>query len=82
MHVKYILIFFFYENLFLVIRHTRSFSLEKGIGIFIATILAIIFGIIIFIWWIIGTVSWFLFYMIKLIKYIILDLVDKIDIKY
>jgi len=49
---------FFCEDRFLVIRRTRSFSLEKGIGIFIATLLGFIFGIIIFIWWIIGTVSY------------------------
>jgi uncharacterized membrane protein YgaE (UPF0421/DUF939 family) len=67
----------------LVIRHTRSFSLEKGIGLFIATFLGVIFGMIIFIWWIIGTVSCLLFFSIQLIikKNILLDLVDKIDIK-
>jgi hypothetical protein len=46
----------------LVIRRARSFSLEKGIGVFVATSLGIIFGIIIFIWWIIGTVCLFVFY--------------------
>lgn len=46
-------------NIFLVvIRRTRAFTLEKGVGIFLATLFGIIFGILIFIWWIIGTVNY------------------------
>ncbi|CAF0834063.1 unnamed protein product [Rotaria sordida] len=41
-----------------LIRRARSFSLEKGIGILIATLFGIIFSIIIFIWWITGTIWW------------------------
>ncbi|CAF3380014.1 unnamed protein product [Rotaria sp. Silwood1] len=42
----------------LVIRRARSFSLENGIRILIASIFGVIFGIIVFIWWIIGTIWW------------------------
>jgi hypothetical protein len=41
----------------LVIRRARAFSLEKGVGVFIASLLGVIFGIIVFIWWITGTVN-------------------------
>ncbi|CAF0876180.1 unnamed protein product [Rotaria sp. Silwood1] len=41
-----------------LIRRARSFSLENGIRILIASIFGVIFGIIVFIWWIIGTIWW------------------------
>ncbi|CAF2381686.1 unnamed protein product [Rotaria sp. Silwood2] len=41
-----------------LIRGARSCSLDKGIGILIATLFGVIFGIIIFIWWITGTIWW------------------------
>ncbi len=45
----------------LVIRRARSFSREKGISVLIASLLGVIFGILIFIWWITGTVDSFVF---------------------
>lgn len=49
---------FFYIKIIIVLRHARSCSLDKHFRILFASLLGIIFGLMIFIWWFLGTVCY------------------------
>ena len=74
---------FRFEKIDLVIRRARSCSSgSQSIGICLSSLLGILFGIVIFIWWIIGTVGGQFFSLsLSSMKAIHLDLVDQIDIE-